>query len=40
LNRLSIQTNAKYFRNAEKMADQAVKFDNLAPNMQVKIPAD
>ncbi len=37
--RISIQTNAKYYRNADKMAEQAVKFDKLAPNIQVKIPA-
>ncbi len=37
--RISIQTNAKYYRDAERMTDQAVKFDGLAPNMQVKIPA-
>jgi len=37
--RISIQTNAKYYRDAERMADQAVKFDGLAPNMQVKMPA-
>lgn len=37
--RISIQTNAKYYRNAEKMADQARGFDTLAENIQVKIPA-
>lgn len=37
--RISIQTNAKYFRDAERMAAQAVEFDGLAPNMQVKMPA-
>ena len=37
--RISIQTNAKYYRNAKAMANQAVKFHNLAPNMQVKMPA-
>ncbi|MBI9104342.1 MAG: transaldolase family protein [Spirochaetales bacterium] len=36
--RISIQTNAKYYRDAKAMADQAVKFDKLAPNMQVKMP--
>lgn len=36
--RLSIQTNAKYYRNAKAMADQAAYFDTLAPNMQVKMP--
>lgn len=37
--RISIQTNVKYYRNAEKMAEQAVRFSKLAPNIQVKIPA-
>lgn len=37
--RISIQTNAKYYRNAARMTEQAVKFDKLAPNMQVKMPA-
>lgn len=36
--RLSIQTNAKYYRNAAFMAKQAVYFNTLAPNMQVKMP--
>ncbi len=36
--RLSIQTNAKYYRNAELMAKQAIYFNTLAPNMQVKMP--
>jgi transaldolase len=37
--RISIQTNAKYYRNAELMVEQAVRFNGLAPNMQVKMPA-
>lgn len=37
--RLSIQTNPANYRNAEKMLAQAVYFHNLAPNMQVKMPA-
>jgi transaldolase len=37
--RLSIQTNPKYYRNAEKMIEQALYFNTLAPNMMVKIPA-
>lgn len=37
--RLSIQTNTKYFNNAEKLVEQAVYFNTLAPNMQVKAPA-
>lgn len=36
--RISIQTNPKYYRNAEMMAKQAIHFNTLAPNMQVKIP--
>lgn len=36
--RLSIQTNAKYYRNAELMEKQAIYFNTLAPNMQVKMP--
>lgn len=37
--RLSIQTNPKYYRNAELMTNQAIYFNSLAPNMQVKMPA-
>ncbi|MDR1765130.1 MAG: transaldolase [Lachnospiraceae bacterium] len=37
--RISIQTNTKYFNNAEKLTQQAVYFNTLAPNMQVKAPA-
>ncbi len=37
--RISIQTNPTYYRNAKKMLDQALHFDTLAVNMQVKIPA-
>lgn len=36
--RISIQTNPKYYRNPERMVEQARYFDTLAPNMQVKIP--
>ena len=36
--RISIQTNTKYFNNAEKLAEQAVYFSTLAKNMQVKMP--
>jgi len=36
--RISIQTNAKYYRNAKLMWEQAVYFNTLAPNMQVKMP--
>lgn len=36
--RLSIQTNPALYRNAHALTEQAVHFDNLAPNMIVKIP--
>lgn len=36
--RISIQTNTKYYRSAKLMAEQAVKFHQLAPNMQIKMP--
>lgn len=36
--RISIQTNAKFYRNTEAMVKQAIKFSKLAPNMQVKMP--
>jgi len=36
--RISIQTNPKYYRNAELIAKQAVYFAGLAPNIQTKIP--
>jgi transaldolase len=36
--RLSIQTNPQFYRNAEAIVQQAVHFNTLAPNMQVKIP--
>lgn len=37
--RLSIQTNPILYRNSEAIVRQAVHFDGLAPNIQVKIPA-
>lgn len=37
--RLSIQVNAKYYRCAEKMVEQAGHLNALGKNMQVKIPA-
>ena len=37
--RLSMQTNPKFYRNTEAMVAQAVHFNTLAKNMQVKIPA-
>ncbi|MBN2151903.1 MAG: transaldolase family protein [Candidatus Lokiarchaeota archaeon] len=36
--RLSIQTNPKNWRNTKALVEQAVHFNTLAPNMQVKIP--
>ena len=36
--RLSFQTDPRYYRDAERMAEQAQHFDGLAPNMIVKIP--
>lgn len=37
--RLSLQTDPTLYRNPDAILDQAVRFDGLAPNMQVKIPA-
>lgn len=37
--RLSIQTNPTFYRDAQEMAQQAIHFNGLAPNMQIKIPA-
>lgn len=37
--RLSVQTDPRYFRNAEKLADQAEEFHHMAKNIIVKIPA-
>jgi transaldolase len=37
--RLSIQTSPKFWRDPERLVEQAVRFGALAPNMQVKIPA-
>jgi transaldolase len=36
--RLSIQTNPKLFRDADRITEQAIRFAALAPNMQVKAP--
>ncbi len=36
--RISIQTNPTFYRNAQAILKQAVHFNSLAPNMQVKIP--
>jgi transaldolase len=35
---ISIQTNAKFYRDAEKIVEQAVYFKDLAPNVMVKMP--
>ena len=37
--RLSIQTDPHYYRNPAALVEQALRFDGLAPNMIVKIPA-
>lgn len=37
--RLSIQTNAKFYRDKDKMLEQALHLDSLGENMQVKMPA-
>ena len=37
--RLSIQTNAKFYRDADRMVEQAVHLNSLGKNMQVKMPA-
>jgi transaldolase len=36
--RLSIQTNPQYYRNTEALVKQAMHFNTLAPNLNVKIP--
>jgi transaldolase len=36
--RLSIQTNAKYYRDAKAMVDQALYFNSLYPNNNIKLP--
>jgi transaldolase len=35
---ISIQTNAKYYRNTDKIVEQAIYFKSLAPNIMVKMP--
>ncbi len=37
--RLSIQVNAKYYRNPQKMVEQAMRLNSLGRNMMIKIPA-
>jgi transaldolase len=36
--RLSIQTNAKYYRDPKAIAEQALYFDSLYPNNNIKLP--
>jgi len=36
--RISIQTNAKYYRNPDLLLKQSLHFNDLTPNIQVKIP--
>jgi len=36
--RLSIQTNPQWYRDADRLVAQALHFQGLAPNMQVKLP--
>lgn len=36
--RISIQTNPAFYRNPKTIVEQAVHFNTLAPNMQIKIP--
>ena len=37
--RLSIQTDPHFYRSTTRLVEQALRFDGLAPNMIVKIPA-
>jgi transaldolase len=37
--RLSIQTNTKFYRDAKAIVEQAVYFDTLYPNNNIKLPA-
>ena len=37
--RLSIQTDPRFYRNSRAILEQALRFNQLAPNMIVKIPA-
>ena len=36
--RISVQTNPIFYRNAEAIVEQAMRFHGMAPNIQVKIP--
>ena len=37
--RLSIQTNPKFYRSAQRIVEQGLHFATLAPNIQIKVPA-
>ena len=37
--RISVQTDPTFYRNAEAIVAQAMRFHGLAPNIQVKVPA-
>lgn len=37
--RLSIQTNPHFYRDPKRLLEQALRFDSLAPNIIVKLPA-
>ncbi len=37
--RISVQTNPTFYRSRDRMLAQALHFNTLAPNMQVKLPA-
>ncbi len=37
--RISLQTNPTLYRNAAAIVEQGVRFNSLAPNIQVKVPA-
>jgi transaldolase len=36
--RISVQTNPKFFRDAERMVEQALRLNSVAPNLNIKIP--
>ncbi len=38
--RISPQTNPTFYRNTVAIVEQAVQFNRLAPNIQVKIPSN
>lgn len=37
--RLSIQTDPRYYRSESKLLQQAIRFESIAPNMIIKLPA-